>query len=328
MIRPFMLGKKKTSSPAEFSFSLMEPAGGVYTPYHTDVGNEGNAVIITIDVGRVYVTTDAGLNWDLRDPSGADAQFISAVSPDGTKMAVGENTEGRLYYSSDSGVNWSEIQPDGDADKTYREIVISDSEVIHVRYGNFPMAGVITTSPDGGANWNPITITKPAIMSGVSIDGQYLLVVNEPGAAYAWRIYKSSNGGSTWEEIQPEGDVGKFWTAVAADDTNTKILAGVGDGGRLYLSSNGGTDWSEIRPGGADADLSWAYASMSADGQVMAVSNDTDMYVSYDGGESWVEVHPTGTDIDVYCLFLKVTKDGLATVVREANTNKVCVGRR
>jgi photosystem II stability/assembly factor-like uncharacterized protein len=131
----------------------------------------------------------------------------------------------------------------------------------------------------------------------MSSDGTRILVGDYAASAGTGRLYLSTNGGSTWSETQPHGNVDGTWLSSAMNSDGTKIIAGM-DGGRLYLSTNGGSTWSETQPAG-NANEQWMTISMSSNGQIIITGYQTSgnagkLYLSTNGGSSWSETQPAG----------------------------------
>ncbi|MEK7542974.1 MAG: sialidase family protein, partial [Patescibacteria group bacterium] len=151
--------------------------------------------------GRVYTSSDSGVNWTERTPAGAGVYkewWAAASDSDGSNLIVtdsnGDIGGGRIYTSSDSGASWTERQPAGDVNK-YWGTVASDSDgsnLIAATYGN-------------------------------------------------GRVYTSFDSGASWTERQPAGDADIWWNSVASDSTGANLMAGSQQngptGGRLYTAS-------------------------------------------------------------------------------------------
>ncbi len=129
------------------------------------------------------------------------------------------------------------------------------------------------------------------------------------------------NGGTSWSELRPAGNVDQNWQAVACDASGVHILALVRNG-RAYVSSDAGATWSELRPAG-DATLPWKACAMDSDGSVMVAASYPSFassvgrfYCSLDAGTIWTELRPVG-DVSLNWQALAVNVDGshIAAVV-------------
>ena len=66
-------------------------------------------------------------------------------------------------------------------------------------------------------------------------DGSYLMAIESN------KLYLSSNGGTSWELVDPSGS-GKAVGYIAMSSTGEKMMAG--SNGYLYVSTNYGEDWT------------------------------------------------------------------------------------
>lgn len=116
-------------------------------------------------------------------------------------------------------------------------------------------------------------------------------------AAYAGRLYVSTDSGATWAERQPAGNVDKAWSCVAMSSSGTKIVAAAWNG-RLYVSADSGATWTERRPGAMD--MYWQRVTMSADGtRIVARPSDSrhSIHASADSGNTWTEIQLPGAGL-------------------------------
>lgn len=134
------------------------------------------------------------------------------------------------------------------------------------------------------------------------------------------RLFTSFNGGVSWTERRPAGDVDLDWWALASDADGSHLIAGV-DGGRLYTSADAGATWVERRPAG-DSDMFWWTVSSDADGSNLIAAADYDrIYVSADAGATWAEKRPAG-DADKYWWSVIMDADG-SNLIAAANPGRL-----
>ena len=192
-----------------------------------------------------------------------------------------------------SSVGWVERRPAGDMDLEWYSLA-SDSagvNLVAAAFGVYGSEGWVYTSADGGATWTiryPITTSQYWRAAASDADGSNLIV-----AAWAGRLYASSNRGVSWTERQPAGAMDQRWQTVASDADGSNLIAGT-SAGSLWISSNGGSTWTETRPAG-NASGDWRGASSNADGSVLVVGNyGGRLYTSSNSGTSWTELTPAG----------------------------------
>ncbi len=139
---------------------------------------------------------------------------------------------------------------------------------------------------------------RVAAVAGTSQDDQLYYLGTAGGG-----VWKSSNGGATWEPVfekEPVGAVG----AVAIDPTNERVVwAGTGEanprndvsyGNGLYKSTDGAKTWMRVGLAGV-----WSISRIAIDprnsrhvvvgafGDPFKDSPDRGVYVTFDGGQTW-----------------------------------------
>ena len=238
--------------------------------------------------GFIYTSTDSGQTWIQRETS---RNWISiASSSDGTKLlAAVEN--GYLYASSDSGVTWGAVL--NDANRSWSSVASSGSGLNLVAAGT----GGIYLSSNGGVSWGA---------TGLSTGGQYAYVASNgngrhlTAALYSGHVYVSANFGISWTDAL--SGTNNQWASVASDSTGAKRIA-IENVGKVWISSDFGLTWTGKILGPAGINTNWVQASMSSDGQRIALAaarydfgccthRPGELDISYDGGTSWT---PTGT---------------------------------
>lgn len=269
---------------------------------------DGSNLIAVIWHGAVYTSSDSGANWTERTLKANMSSFYwtsCASDDDGSILVVGEQsaTNGGIYVSIDSGANWTQYAPAGNVFATWLAVASdSDGSVLLAAHGVYNGASLYK-STNQGANWTDIS---PAAAVGLAwyscvtnSDGSVILAADygrlglfgahPPDYTYPGRLWLSANGGTSWTEQRPAGDVDWFWQALAMNGDGSVLLAGgrllagaaisPDNPGRLYSSINSGTSWNEERPGG-DAELTWSSATSDSDGSFLMVGvNNGRLYI-------------------------------------------------
>jgi len=122
----------------------------------------GAYIIVGVEDGRLYTSSNYGVSWTERRPAGDVTQPWLGCSVSGAHMIAGVD---RLYTSSNYGVSWTERRPAGDSDKHWSGCSVDGAYMIATSsYGS------IYTSSDYGVSWterqstgNAPTITTQAI---------------------------------------------------------------------------------------------------------------------------------------------------------------------
>jgi hypothetical protein len=138
------------------------------------------------------------------------------------------------------------------------------------------------------------------------------VAINDAGnkmlaGTYNGRLYVSSDGGTSWAETRPAGNVNKIWFTVAVSADGKTMLAGTGT--RLYRSTDGGATWAETQPAGNN-DADWRGTAIGNGGQTLAAAARYGrVYTSTNGGTSWAETQPEG-NVNRYWYALAMSDDG------------------
>jgi len=278
---------------------------------------DGSVLIAAAWNGRLYLSVDSGVTWVEKQPAGnVDALWSCVASDADGSVLVAATLIGAVYVSTNSGSTWTSRVPSGaNAESTWAAIACSanGSNLILCATG-----GRVWTSTNSGTNWTerrPTGIDENKYWRCLSsdLDGSVLMVAEY--APHTWsassgKIYRSSDSGVTWAEIQPAGATTKTWTALACDATGNTLVAacsfGWAEKGFVYVSVNGGVNWTLRTPQGTDY-ADWSAVASNSDGtKLVAVclgagsswpqNNGVGrIYTSTDSGATWTLRSPTAS---------------------------------
>ncbi|SOE19866.1 Uncharacterized protein SAMN06298216_0367 [Spirosomataceae bacterium TFI 002] len=173
----------------------------------------------------------------------------------------------------------------------------------------------IFKSMDGGKTWKSMGLEKTVIIHRILIDPNnpnvvYVGATGNPFASHQERgVYKTTNGGETWERIlftNENSGVGDF----VMDPTNpNKLLVNMwehkrtpydfksgGAGSGMYLTYDGGKNWKKLtdKNGLPKGDLGrMGFAIAPSDPNIIYALVESDknaLYKSFDGGEKWEKI--------------------------------------
>jgi photosystem II stability/assembly factor-like uncharacterized protein len=170
-------------------------------PLHGVAVGRDTAVLITTDGGMTWKTSPLKTTAELWDDV---ALFAVAMIDTRSICAVGDM--GRIFITEDGGQSWSETKT-----SLYDEMSMMGRVLYAVVYdsGTLYAAGVDSTfafSRDGGKSWTvgDTGFEKPDLFS-IDFVGPFGLAAGSGG-----HVIKTSDGGSTWREVEvPE----KVWQA-------------------------------------------------------------------------------------------------------------------
>src|ERR1700692_1722603 len=283
--------------------------------------------------GGVWKTENAGRTWkpvmDAQPVSSIGAVAIAPSDPKTVYVGSGEADMrsdiihgNGMYRSTDAGATWVHVGLE-DSRQIGRILVDPrDSRTLLVAalghaYGPNDMRGVFR-STDGGGTWTR-TLFRDADAGAIDLAADQAeravfaslwqtrrppWSVYPPSKGLGSGLYKSSDGGVTWNPVRgggfPSEGLGKIGVAIAPSDPNRVYAIVDAKAGGLYRSDDGGTPWRL-----ADGDVrlwerGWYFCHVAVDpknADVVYVS-DTSFYRSTDGGEHFTALKgsPSGDD--------------------------------
>ena len=205
--------------------------GGLFAldPYHvwgcTDTG-AGAA-------GNIYFSNDSGVTWALQG-TGTDALNCIKFVNESVGLCVGDTNE--ILLSTDGGASWSTITgPVAENAQDAMGCHIFDRYRFQVGYDD----GTLWMTFDGGTTWTQLVLPMPPLGTALDrvnsvyyIDDHHgvLAIKYTVGAALWGAIYRTFNGGESWEVYSTDAayDVGALGM-VSAVMAHPNLAYGVGD---------------------------------------------------------------------------------------------------
>jgi len=267
------------------------------------------------DLGAVF-------NWRFIGPPRGGRSVAVAGDPDDPAVFYFGSCGGGVWKTNDAGNSWRNIT-DGHLNSVSvgaLAVALSDPQVIYVGTGEAcPRNDVIQgdgiyRSGDGGRSWQHRGLSTSLQIARVRVsphdpDLVYVAALGDIfGPSETRGIYRSRDGGQSWEQVLPGGpQVGAadLWMA----PSNPRLLYATlweavrepwrfssgGPGSRLFRSTDGGDSWTDLtdRPGLPQAlrGRMGVAAAPSRPDRVWAVIEAAEkqggLFRSEDGGESW-----------------------------------------
>ena len=237
-------------------------------------------------------------------------------------------TGGGVWKTNDGGMRWLPV-----SDSTFKSssvgaitVAESDPNVIYAGMGETDIRGNISggdgiyKSTDAGKSWKHIGLKKSWGIARIVVhpkDANIVYVaslgnpfgrVNKPLNSEERGIYRSLDGGNTWQQILAPTNDKTGGIEVHMDPTNPSILYAAlwecfrnnhmmssgGEGSGLYKSTDGGTTWTNIskKPGlpvGILGKIGVAVSPLNGNRIWAIVENKNGgLFRSDDGGENWI----------------------------------------
>lgn len=298
-----------------------------------------NIIYVGFSTGGVWKTTDGGLAWtpifdeqtnlsigDIAlDPINPDVVYVGTGDPNVTGYPwIGDG----LWRSTDAGASWQYLGLEEAS--IISQIVINPQSpnILYVATMGLPfernLQRGVYRSTDGGQTWFQVLfISDQAGVTDLKMDpfdpntlyaagwdrirNNQESLITGPGA----RIWKSTNGGSTWQPLSgglPSGDQGRPALALSRMTPGLVYARFVGTNSQLegvYKSSNGGQSWTALPTSDlndAMGGFGWYFGTFEVHPQqddklyVLGI----DMWEYFPNGQNWQQVGPPWWEYNIH----------------------------
>ena len=243
--------------------------------------------------------------------------------PDDPATVYVATASGGLWKSTNQGTTWTPLFDDR-AVSAFGDLAVapSDPDVLYAGTGeqqnrqSSTWGNGVYRSDDGGATWTHLGLAATRHIARVVVHPRDPDVAWVAALGNLWRgseargVYRTTDGGETWEKVL---DGGNRWTGavdLALDPRDPDVLYaatyqrlrrswgfnGGGPGSGIWKSTDGGDTWRELAeglPSGDRGRIGLALSPADPDRLYALVEHagEGGTYRSDDGGESWTKVN-------------------------------------
>ncbi len=292
---------------------------------------------VAVGSGGVWKTENAGTTWtSLFDGQGSYSIGSLGLDPNDSNriwVGTGENTGSRhlgfgdgIYLSNDGGKNWAKKGLQESSQLSTIIVHPDDPNTVWVAaqgplWSPGGQRGVYKTT-DGGETWENV-------LSAGEYTGATDLLIDprNPDRLYAalWQrhrtvaayvgggpesgLYKSEDGGETWEELKtglPKGNMGKIGMAISPMQPDVLYAAIELDRreGGVWRSTDRGASWTkmsdQVSGGTGPHYYQELYANPHKFDLIYLVSNTSQ--ISHDGGKTWSDLNNELKHVDDHAI--------------------------
>lgn len=345
---PFLLiGQKKNQEKPESFLSELNVSGlkfrcvgpamtsGRISDFAVDPANP-HIYYVATSSGGVWKTVNSGTTYDpIFDNEGSYSIGCVTMAPSNPNVVwvgTGENNNQRsvaygdgVYKSIDGGANWKHMGLKNS--EHIGQIIIhpEDENIVYVAaigplWSSGGDRGVYKTL-DGGKVWEKVleideyTGVTDLIIDPRNPDVLYAAAFQRARHVFTYLgggpgsgLYKTTNGGESWDEINqglPKGDLGRIGLAISP--ANPEIIYAVveatGKKSGFYKSVNRGASWEKQSSYVTSGNYYQEIVADPKDENVI-FGMDTWMDVSRDGGKTWKNAGEDTKHVDNHCMWI------------------------
>lgn len=230
------------------------------------------------------VTTLWAGQWTALGPDGGDVRSLNFDPKNPDRIYLGTST-GTLFVSADGGHSWARLAHLGGDDDVLDHITIDPQNPKHIFVSAWSVenqqAGDVYRSHDGGNNWDALPGMHGKSVRAMAIsasDSQVMVAGALDG------VFRTRNGGNSWEKISPPGAEIKNIESIAIDPKNPDVVY-AGTWHLAWKTDDGGANWHHINKGMIDDSDVFSVIVDSTNSSVVYASACSGIYRSDSAGD-------------------------------------------
>ncbi|PYK36711.1 MAG: hypothetical protein DME60_13950 [Verrucomicrobia bacterium] len=208
----------------------------------------GTWTSMSIQYGELYRSTNGGTTFGCIDTP-CNGNWVTPLQQDPTKATTIYAATCKVYKSTDQGIDWTDISGTLAGITTFVSLKVAPSDPNYIYAGS---GNKLYRTITGGMPWHDITAGLPVVSNyltdvTVSDTDPKLVWVTFSGYNATDKVYKSQNGGETWENISgtlPNMPVNAIVYEKKADNP---VYIGTDAG--VYYRNDGLADWVPYKSG-------------------------------------------------------------------------------
>jgi photosystem II stability/assembly factor-like uncharacterized protein len=201
-----------------------------------DATRRGGSIVAVGDRGHILVSRDSGASWT----QGAvpTRALLTAVWMHDEQLGWAAGHDETILRTRDGGANWELVHSNPEAERPLLDLWFADAE--HgLAIGAY---GAMLATADGGTTWEERRLGEDDFhlnQIAAAADGTLFI------AAEAGHLYRSGDGGATWQGL-PSPYAGSFFGILPLSDG---ALLAFGLRGHLFRSADRGATWTAVDTG-------------------------------------------------------------------------------
>ncbi|MGE0406894.1 MAG: WD40/YVTN/BNR-like repeat-containing protein, partial [Candidatus Korobacteraceae bacterium] len=245
---------------------------------------------ITCWTGKLAADSAAS-RWALLGPDGGDVRSLALDPRNPDRIFLGTSA-GQMYLSTDRGESWSHFAHLGEGDDYVLDDIAVDPESPEILYAAawsvVRNSGDVFRSRDGGRTWAAMQG-----MHGKSVRS-FAVAPSNPQVLVAGAldgVYRSIDGGDSWERISPESHAEIKNVESLAIDPRAPDVIYIGTWHLPWKTYDGGRTWKPIHQGIIDDSDVFSIIVDQSDPMVIYLSACSGIYKSKIAGHGFQQLH-------------------------------------